>query len=64
MTARGLIESARTEAERRYADRGEVPLGPGAIRNARCEAFENGAAWAAQQVANEKGTGDTSAEAR
>ena len=39
-------QEARTEAERRYPnDRYEGHLLPGAIRNARREAFQEGAAW-------------------
>jgi hypothetical protein len=42
-------DDARAEAERRYAGRGEVSLSPGAIRNARREAFERGAEWQASR---------------
>lgn len=40
---------ARAEAERRYSGRGEVALTAGAIRNARREAFEQGAEWQASR---------------
>lgn len=44
------MTSAQEESARRYPpDRGEVRLSAGSMRNARREAFENGAAWQAEQ---------------
>jgi hypothetical protein len=43
-------DEAREESARRYpADRGEVLLSAGSLRNARREAFEKGAAWQASR---------------
>ena len=47
---------AREEAHRRYpVGRGEVALTPGAIRNARREAFEKGAAWQRDRIEGARG---------
>jgi hypothetical protein len=46
----GLSEAAHAEARTRYAKRYSGHLGPGAVRNARVQAFEAGALWAAQKL--------------
>lgn len=45
-----ISEAAHAEARTRYSQRYSGHLGPGAVRNARVQAFEAGALWAARTL--------------